>query len=323
MRPEIQQQCEKLSENYEILRQCTAAEEEEVLLAAAGICTAAGTTADPARYEESLAVLKQRTNVLSEYRGTVKVIIVCKMAVSGDPAGYFDRTDSIYRILHPKALGSESAILAAMILADAVTEPEQCALYATRTLSLYRRMKDLHRFLTDEYDLPFAAVMAITGREHDRILGDAEACFAILKAQKFGESNAIQSLSHVLALYPGSAADKCALMTEVRQGLKAAGHPYPPGGRLALLGMLTGLRETAADLIQMIAEADDCLSAQSCFSRMQQTTAGINARRMYAVQTVQQALTGRDAGAAMLSASLSAAVAEAVMLWLMLMAATI
>lgn len=319
MRPEIQRQCERLAENYRILRTCTSSpDDDEVLLAAAAVCTDADVTVEPAAYAQSNDILKAHTSVLSEYRGTAQIITVCKMAVSGDPETYFDRTDSIYRALHPKAIGSESAILAAMILADTVTAPEECSILAARTAALYRKMKGMHRFLTDEYDLPFAAVMAITGREHDLIMGDAEACFAILKAQKFGESNAIQSLSHVLALYPDSAGDKCALVTAVRQGLQDAGHTYPSGGRLALLGMLAGTGESAESLIEMIAEADDFLKAEPCFSNLLHGV-GKNARRMYAVQAVQSALSGRQNGGAMLSASLSAAIAEAVMLWLVLM----
>lgn len=320
MQQAIAEQCARLTENYQILRKCASAEHEEVILAAAGIVTAAERTADPALYEESLAVLKSCTNVLSEYRGTGQFITVCKMAVSGDPAQYFSVTDSIYRTLHPKAIGSESAITAAMILADSVQAPEDCGILASRTLALYRRMKGMHRFLTDEYDLPFAAVMAVTGRNHDAIMGDAEACFSILKSQKFAESNAIQSLSHVLALYPGSAADKCALVTELRAALKAAGHPYPAGGRLAMLGTMAGLGEPAAVLAEMIAEADDYLAAQECFSHVF-SSPGTDARRMYAVQAAERALMGKDSGSAMLSASLSAAIAEAVMLWLVLMTA--
>lgn len=322
MLAEIQAQCETLSRNYDALTATALTDGAESALAAAGIYTSLRKEVDGAVLTESCRILRSRTNVLSPYRGTIEFIVACKMAISGDPADYFDRTEGIRAQLSRGSIGGESPILAAMILADATDTPEEGAVLASHTAALFRQMKTQHRFLTDEYDLPFAAVLALTQRPYDAVLGDAEACFAIMKEQKFGESNAMQSLSHVLALYTGSAADKCGKITRVRMGLQAAQHTYPSGGRLALLGILAGVPEDADTLTEMIAEADDCLAEQPCF---QQTRfhAEQDVRRMYAVSAVSAALGASGILARENTASISAAIEEAIMLWLLLMSASI
>lgn len=320
MLAEIQAQCETLSRNFEALTATALTGGTESTLAAAGIYAALHREVDGAMLTESSRILRARTDVLSPYRGTIECIAACKMAISGAPAEYFDRTESIRNALRAGNTGGESVILTAMILADAAETPEDCAVLAARTSALYRQMKTQHRFLTDEYDLPFAAVMALTQRPYDLVLGDAEACFAILKSQHFGESNALQSLSHVLSLYRGSAADQCWKVTAVRDALYAAKHPFPSGGQLAMLGILAGVPQDAAALAEMIIAADDALAEKPCFQQLRAGTAA-DTRRLYAVSTVCTAL--HAAQESEVSAQLSAAVEEAIMLWLLLMTSSL
>ena len=324
MLPNVQQVCDSLTVNYAILNRLEPFTAAEIPLAAAAICTARGRMAEKAAIDRCREIIRSRTGVVSEYRGTARFITYCKMALSGDPEAYFARVDSIYRILNPGFFGNESNILAAMILADAADSDVKGAAYAEQTLKLYQKMKSTHLFLTDVYDRPFAAVMAISGKDADALTDEAEACFRVMKAQKLGESNALQSLSHVLALYAGRAEEKCERVRAIRDGLKKEKHPYPGSGRLAMLGLFSDVSMPAEDIVQEIVSAEHYLQQQKVFQGLF-SAPGTEALRMYAAQSVQSALAGQQTAvcSAEVSAMLSAAVTEAIAIWMMLMAASV
>ena len=53
--------------------------------------------------------------------------------------------------------------------------------------------------MTSGEDSTFCALMALLDKTDEVLLGDAEECYKILKSNFFS-SNAVQSLSHVLAM---------------------------------------------------------------------------------------------------------------------------
>ena len=57
----------------------------------------------------------------------------------------------------------------------------------------------LHGRMTSGEDSTFCALIALLDKTDEVLLGDAEECYKILKSNFFS-SNAVQSLSHVLAM---------------------------------------------------------------------------------------------------------------------------
>ena len=225
------------------------------------------------------------------------------MALAPDPALYFESVEREYQ--HIKTFFSgEQTVLAAMILA----EQDGSGSLAEKTKSIYREMKEAHPWLTSENDLPFAALMAVSGRDASAVYAEAEEIYALLKEKLKADKNTMQMLSHILAIRSGRAEEKCEKLCALASGLKAAGHSLGRGSRLAILGILADSGLPADTLVDRICEADDFLKQHKPFHGL--FGVGRECRRMFAVQMVQASLSEEDSlgTSAMLTASVELAI---------------
>ena len=146
--------------------------------------------------------------------------------------------------------------MAAVILSGEV-ERERYAYVSARARRIYDLMKNEHPFLTSSEDAVFAAIFALSEKADSHLLRDAERCYDVLKS-KFHDKNALQSLSHVLALADGEMGtvdDKCRNTAMLYDMLKEKKQRYGTGYELSTLGSLATLpgelEEIASDLIDV------------------------------------------------------------------------
>ena len=299
----MENKCLKLVENYRILAAGNKMEFTEMLLACAGIYLAAGREPDMDRVKECKKLLKSKVGIFSNFRGSDELLVRCKMALAPDPALYFESVEREYQ--HIKTFFSgEQTVLAAMILA----EQDGSGSLAEKTKSIYKEMKEAHPWLTSEDDLPFAALMAVSGRDASAVYAEAEEIYALLKEKLKADKNTMQMLSHILAIRSGRAEEKCEKLCALAAGLKAAGHSLGRGSRLAILGILADSGLPADTLVDRICEADDFLKQHKPFHGL--FGVGRECRRMFAVQMVQASLSEEDSlgTSAMLTASVELAI---------------
>ena len=299
----MENKCLKLVENYRILAAGNKMEFTEMLLACAGIYLAAGREPDMDRVKECKKLLKSKAGIFSNFRGSDELLVRCKMALAPDPALYFESVEREYQ--HIKTFFSgEQTVLAAMILA----EQDGSGSLAEKTKSIYKEMKEAHPWLTSEDDLPFAALMAVSGRDASAVYAEAEEIYALLKEKLKADKNTMQMLSHILAIRSGQAEEKCEKLCALAAGLKAAGHSLGRGSRLAILGILADSGLPADTLVDRICEADDFLKQHKPFHGL--FGVGRECRRMFAVQMVQASLSEEDSlgTSAMLTASVELAI---------------
>lgn len=300
---QMENKCLKLVENYRILAAGNKMEFTEMLLACAGIYLAAGREPDMDRVKECKKLLKSKAGIFSNFRGSDELLVRCKMALAPDPALYFESVEREYQ--HIKTFFSgEQTVLAAMILA----EQDVSGSLAEKTKSIYKEMKEAHPWLTSEDDLPFAALMAVSGRDASAVYAEAEEIYALLKEKLKADKNTMQMLSHILAIRSGRAEEKCEKLCALAAGLKAAGHSLGRGSRLAILGILADSGLPADTLVDRICEADDFLKQHKPFHGL--FGVGRECRRMFAVQMVQASLSEEDSlgTSAMLTASVELAI---------------
>ena len=300
---QMENKCLKLVENYRILAAGNKMEFTEMLLACAGIYLAAGREPDMDRVKECKKLLKSKAGIFSNFRGSDELLVRCKMALAPDPALYFESVEREYQ--HIKTFFSgEQTVLAAMILA----EQDGSGSLAEKTKSIYKEMKEAHPWLTSEDDLPFAALMAVSGRDASAVYAEAEEIYALLKEKLKADKNTMQMLSHILAIRSGRAEEKCEKLCALASGLKAAGHSLGRGSRLAILGILADSGLPADTLVDRICEADDFLKQHKPFHGL--FGVGRECRRMFAVQMVQASLSEEDSlgMSAMLTASVELAI---------------
>ena len=305
----IESKCLDLVENYSLLAAGNKMEFSEMILACAGIYLAAGKKPDTDKVKECKKLLKSRAGVFSNFRGSDELLVRSKMALAPDPAAYFDSVEREYKRIKSFFSG-EQTVLAAMILAEQNGTEE----LAEKTKQIYKEMKDAHPWLTSESDLPFAALMAVSGQNAAAVYAEAEEIYTILKNQLKADKDTLQMLSHILAVRSGRPEEKCGRLCALASGLKEAGHSLGRGSRLAILGILADSGLPTDTLVERICETDDFLKRYKPFRGL--FGVGKSCRRMFAVQMVQASLTGEDSlgASAMMAASVELAIITAILL---------
>ena len=299
-----------LVENYRILSGRNKMEFPEMVLACAGIFLAAGVTPDMNRLAECKKLLKSKAGIFSNFRGSDELLVRCKMALSADPELYFENLEREYQRIKTFFSG-EQTVLAAMILAEQGSSVEDLA---EKTKQIYKDMKEAHPWLTSENDLPFAALMAVSGRDASSVYAEAEEIYALLGKNLHADKDTRQMLSHILAIRSGSAEEKCDKLCALADGLKAAGHSLGRGSRLAILGILADSTLPTASLVERICETDDFLKQYKPFHGI--FGVGKDCRRMFAVQMVHSSVSGEDTlgASAMVAASVELAIITMILL---------
>ena len=299
-----------LVENYRILSGRNKMEFPEMVLACAGIFLAAGVTPDMNRVAACKKLLKSKAGIFSNFRGSDELLVRCKMALSADPELYFENLEREYQRIKTFFSG-EQTVLAAMILAEQGSSVEDLA---EKTKQIYKDMKEAHPWLTSENDLPFAALMAVSGRDASSVYAEAEEIYALLGKNLHADKDTRQMLSHILAIRSGSAAEKCEKLCALADGLKAAGHSLGRGSRLAILGILADSTLPTASLVERICETDDFLKQYKPFHGI--FGVGKDCRRMFAVQMVHSSVSNEDSlgTSAMVAASVELAIITMILL---------
>ena len=307
---QLERKCLDLVENYRILASGNKLEFTEMVLACAGIYLAAGATPDMSKIEECKKLLKSKAGVFSNFRGTDELLVRCKMALAADPSLYFENLESEYQRIKTFFSG-EQTVLAAMILAEQGDSAEDLA---EKTKQIYKEMKEAHPWLTSENDLPFAALMAVSGRDASAVYAEAEEIYALLKDKLRADRDTMQMLSHILAVRSGRAEEKCEKLCALADGLKVSGHSLGRGSRLAILGLLADSGLPTDELVDRICETDDFLKQYKPFHGL--FGVGRDCRRMFAVQMVQASISGEDSigASAMLAASVELAIITMIIL---------
>ena len=148
-----------------------------------------------------------------------------------------------------------------MVIAD-LADPARYDALATRTRRIYELMKSQHPFLTSAEDSVYAVLLALSAQTDEQLVAETERCYQLLKPEFFS-GNAVQSLSHVLALGDGAAEDKCERTLALYHGLKERGCKYGTSYELATLGVLALLPgEQSGAVMDDICEADAWLGGQ-------------------------------------------------------------
>lgn len=314
MTTELKEKCDLLVQNKRLLQAAFKWEAGLMSLTAAALYTDSGRPADVELLKRCEAIIKEKTSIFSEFRGNAKMPLLCKMALSGEPEATFAKVEKLYGLLKKsKWLGDEYRIMAAITLCDHAKESEYEAA-VDRTNEIYDRMKQEHRWLTSNEDIPFAAMLAVSGLDVDRLIREAERNYRLLK-ETFHNSNAVQSLSHILALDEHAAEEKCARVTALFHELKASRHRFGTGYELATLGALSLLELPEKEIASLVAEADDHLKGQKGFGALSLTA---DERRLFAAQLVLQQYgpTPNPGDHAILSSALALTIATEISLTL-------
>lgn len=276
--------CKNLIKNKETMKSAFAWEDGLTHLACAGIFINKEQTANEEMLLQCKDILKRNTGIFSNFKSTAKPMIVAMLAANENPQLLMERGLKVYDLLKEEFMSSVYLPIAAMIIAQYADEARY-AEQAQRTRRIYKQMRADHPFLTSGEDSTFCALMALLDKPDEVLLGDAEECYKILK-NNFFSSNAVQSLSHVLAMCDGEPENKCQKTMELFQKLKEAGHKYGTSYELPTLGVLAMADGNQDEIAAEMAEIDQWLSEQKGFGFFSSISA--KQRLMYAGMIAQQ-----------------------------------
>ena len=276
--------CKNLIKNKETMKSVFTWEDGLTHLACAGIFINKEQTANEEMLLQCKDILKRNTGIFSNFKSTAKPMIIAMLASNENPQLLMERGLKVYDLLKEEFMSSVYLPIAAMIIAQYADEARYAEL-AQRTRRIYKQMRADHPFLTSGEDSTFCALMALLDKPDEVLLGDAEECYKILK-NDFFSSNAVQSLSHVLAMCDGEPKIKCQRTMELFQKLKEAGHKYGTSYELPTLGVLAMADGNQDEIVAEMAEIDQWLSEQKGFGFFSSISA--KQRLMYAGMIAQQ-----------------------------------
>ena len=247
-------------ETRDAIRAVFRMESEYMYPACAQIYLAADRPVEAEHLEKCKALVKSTTGIFSNFRGNIKLPLLCMLAAGDEPEERWERTQRTYACLKDALSSSEYLALAAALLSDTVREDGMPAL-AARGSDLYQCMKKEHPFLTGREDSVFALFLAQSPRSDGELIDDMETCYRILD-ERFPKGDGLQSASHVLALSADLPEEKARRMTDIFDGIQAAGAKYGRDRQLPILAALSLTKIPSDELVRDITEIDGLLSEQ-------------------------------------------------------------
>lgn len=277
MRESLETLCSMLSQNRKIIKSVFPLENSYIYPVCAEIFTEKRQKAQEEKLNDCRRILKENTGVFSNFRGITKAVMISMMAVDSNPEEKLRRSLSVYALLKEYFFTSQYLPVASMAISSMAPESRYEKLSA-RTRKIYEAMRSEHPFLTNSQDCIYAALLALSPRTDEKIIEETEKCYDILRG-KFFSSNAVQSLSHILAFLDGTAEEKCSRTLELYDRLKLNGCRYGTNFELPTLGVAAMLPGEIKDIAKDIAEANEFLSRKKGFGFF---SIGAKQRLMYA-----------------------------------------
>ncbi len=264
MRDEVRRRCELLIQNRDTMNEAFKWGSSLLNLSAAYMITSKEKHVDVTTLKQCNELLKKKTGTFSNFRGNVNCVVTAMMAVSTDAESLLADGLRVHEILKGKLRDSAYLPMAAMAVARLASK-ERYEEIADRTKEIYDRIKKEHPFLTSAEDCSFCTLLALSEKSVEELVTEAECCYRFLTEHTRYPNNSVQSLSHVLALYDGTAEEKCEKTIELYETLQACGLKYGIGYELPMLGILAMTIENYEELAEELAEVSTWLSKQKGF----------------------------------------------------------
>lgn len=263
MKDSLRQICEDFIANRDVMKEAFKWDSSYLYPVCGNICCTRGQAADLERLKESKKIIDGHAGVFSNFRGNVRPALATMLSLSDNPESRMQQAVYNYDILKKEFWGSSYLALVAYLLTE-LADKDQVDEMAARGKDIYRRMKQGHPFLTGSEDSVFAVLMAFSSKSDDELITDMEDCYQALRA-RFSAGDALQTVSHVLALADGRPELKASRVIDLYNSLRDAGIKYGRSHELSVLAALSLTDVSVPELVEEIREADAFLKTQKGF----------------------------------------------------------
>ena len=258
----LQELCELQIENEKAVRKASFLEFDDVIKVGALFYTAKRMTPDAEKIRACKEILKRKTGFFSNFRGLLMFAIQVKMSVSPDPEAYLDAVLAIYKKLaEGRILPGEILAMAAMTIYDQ-SQGRDVDLVIAEVKESYARIKQKHKFLTDENDISFIALMVLSGKDVDQTLEEVETLYTALKERFRMPSDTAQSAALVLSMSRKPVDQKVESFIGLYEALKEVKHATSKAKAMSVYAAFTDLAVPREQLVEEIGEVDDWLKHQ-------------------------------------------------------------
>ena len=266
MKTTINQITQDFIENRDIIRKAVKLESSYIYPVAANVFCAAGVKADADKLAECKKIIRKNAGFASYLKGIVMTPFAAKLCVSADPEAQFEKVKAMYGILKNHFKRSEYLALLATLLAEKTTI-EEAERIAARGRALYDMMKKEHPILTSSEDNVMAGFMAFSEKSDRQLIDDAEKCYDLLR-KKFSDKNAVQTVSHILAMTDGAAEGKVDRLFRMFDMFAAAGRKYGKHYELSTLAAISVIEADEKELVDTAVAIDGLLNGQKGYGAL-------------------------------------------------------
>ena len=305
----LQQRCELFITNKNIIKKTFKLESEEIYAACAAIYTSRGIEADSGDLKKCKKLIDESKGIFSSFRGNMQLASAALLAVSSNPKELLKEVSDIYELLKKYFTGSEYLVQSAFILAEQAYHGDLDDI-CKRAKGIYKKMNREHPFLTGSEDSVFAITLAMSERDDKELVKDMESCYDALKSG-FG-NNAVQTVSHILALTDGSSENKASKFRGLYDGLAKSGRKF---GKTYDLPVLAGLSATGVSNDRIVSDvlyADSFLDDQKGYGGLFGTSK--STRLMHAALIVSGVYGARGSQIAAIASAAAIIAAEQAMM---------
>ena len=280
----LQELCELQIENEKVVRKASFLELDDVIKVGALFYTAKRMTPDTEKIRACKELLKRKTGIFSNFRGFLMFAIQVKMSVSPDPEAYLDAVLAIYKKLaEGRILPGEILAMAAMTIYDQ-SQGRDVDLVIAEVKESYARIKQKHKFLTDENDISFIALMVLSGKDVDQTLEEVETLYTALKERFRMPSDTAQSAALVLSMSRKPVDQKVESFIGLYEALKEVKHATSKAKAMSVYAAFTDLAVPREQLAEEIGEVDEWLKHQKGYGFLSSS----DVRRVMAATLVLQ-----------------------------------
>ena len=280
----LQELCRLQIENEKIIRKASFLELDEVIKVGALFYTVRNISPDGEKIRACKEILKRKTGIFSNFRGFLQFAIQVKMSVSPDPEAYLDAVLAIYKKLaEGRILPGEIIVMTAMTIYD-LSDGRDVDSVIAAVKEAYAKIRQKHKFLTNENDLSYIAMMVLSGKDMDRQLEEVEMLYAALKERFHMPSDTAQSAALVLSMSSKPADQKAESFISFYQALKEVKHATSKGKAMSVYAAFTDLDAPRELLVDEIGQAEDWLRHQKGYGILSSS----DVRRVMAAALVLQ-----------------------------------
>ena len=224
---------------------------------------AAGAELDHGALEQVAKGLRQRARWTSPLKSQIRYVVAAMILRRGlDPvvvhARVFEARDAFKA--HGLPSRGTGPTLAALLLALRSEGRAVPPRHVERLADIYRRWRKDHFWLTGATDLPAAALHAGRGQAVDVVTADVERAYERLREAGFRRGNALQLVSHLLAVDPRGTDTAVQRFTVVAQRLRDARERVPTS-RYDEVALLALTQETPGRVVDRVLAYRDRLRA--------------------------------------------------------------